>query len=50
MQDGLFSLIRGPCKWHHDDVSKSVSGMLGERGLGLVDHVPSGYVAKINVP
>jgi hypothetical protein len=23
---------------------------LGERGLGLVDHVPSGCVAKINIP
>jgi hypothetical protein len=24
--------------------------MLGERGLGLVVHIPSGYVAKINIP
>ena len=23
--------------------------MLGERGLGLVVHIPSGYVAKINI-
>ncbi len=26
------------------------AGKLGERGLGLVDHVPSGCVAKINIP
>jgi hypothetical protein len=26
------------------------AGMLGERGLGLVVHIPSGYVAKINIP
>ncbi len=26
------------------------AGMPGERGLGLVDHVPLGYVAKINIP
>jgi hypothetical protein len=27
-----------------------VAGILGERGLGLVVHVPSGCVAKINIP
>ncbi len=27
-----------------------VCRMLGERGLGLVDHVPLGCVAKINIP
>ncbi len=26
------------------------AGILGERGLGLVVHVPSGCVAKINIP
>ncbi len=26
------------------------AGMLGERGLGLVVHIPSGCVAKINIP
>jgi hypothetical protein len=26
------------------------AGILGERGLGLVDHVPLGCVAKINIP
>jgi hypothetical protein len=26
------------------------AGMLGERGLGLVAHIPSGCVAKINIP
>ncbi len=25
-------------------------GMLGERGLELVVHIPLGYVAKINIP
>jgi hypothetical protein len=30
--------------------STEVPGMLGERGLGLVVHIPSGYVAKINIP
>ena len=34
---------------HHKDHRKR-AGMLGERGLGLVDHVPLGCVAKINTP
>ncbi len=30
--------------------SKTDYGMLGERGLGLAVHIPSGHVAKINIP
>jgi hypothetical protein len=31
-------------------VPPAAAGMLGERGLGLVVHIPSGCVAKINIP
>ncbi len=30
--------------------TSTCAGILGERGLGLVVHVPSGCVAKINIP
>ncbi len=30
--------------------SDSLRSRMGERGLGLVVHIPSGYVAKINIP
>ncbi len=30
--------------------TRDIAGMLGERGLGLVVHITSGYVAKINIP
>jgi hypothetical protein len=35
---------------HCETILHDNAGMLGERGLGLVDHVPSGCVAKINIP
>jgi hypothetical protein len=37
-------------KVYTDNLCWVCAGMLGERGLGLVDHGPSGCVAKINIP
>ncbi len=49
-QNGLQNFFSHPQTCHARQWSLAVISVLDMRGLGLVDHVPLGCVAKINIP